>query len=75
MGLLTKSHLGLSIRSDQLLNISTFIGNAAVKQFEKEKLYAPFKLKQNFTIAAVDNIDVNPASAATRSSFQGTGTS
>ena len=52
------------------------MGNAAIEQFEKDKVVCPLKLKHNpVTIAAVDNIDVNPASATTMSPVQGTAAS
>ena len=48
------------------------MGNAAIEQFEKDKVVCPLKLKHNpVTIAAVDN----PASATTMSPVQGTAAS
>ena len=52
------------------------MGNTAIEQFERDKVVCPLQLKHNlFTVAAVDNIDVNPTSATAISSFHGTAVS
>jgi hypothetical protein len=67
---------GLCISYNRVLGISTQLGEAAVERFVSEGVVCPPKLRQGvFTTAAVDNIDHNPSSTTSKSSFQGTGIS
>ena len=69
-------HLGLSISSDRLLDISTNMGNKAIAMFEKESVVCPLNLRHDFfTTAATDNLDVNPSSATAMTAFHGTAAS
>ena len=69
-------HLGLSISSNRLLDISTNLGNAAIGQFEKDNVVCPLKFRHSlFIVGAIDNIDVDTSSATAVSSFHGTAAS
>ena len=70
------SHLGLCISSNSFQNISTSLGNTAIENFEKDGVVCPRIMRFNhFTVAAVDNIDVNPTSSQAMSSLHGTAAS
>ena len=67
---------GLCISYNRVLGISTQLREAAVERFVSEGVLCPPKLRQGvFTTAAVDNIDHNPSSTTSKSSFHGTGIS
>ena len=68
--------LGLCISYQQVLDISTELGNKICYHYEAEQAVCPPKLKSHlFTTAAVDNIDHNPSSVSAQDSFHGTGIS
>lgn len=70
------SHLGLSISYDRVLQLSAQMGNRVCKQFHREQVVCPPKLRgEVFTTAAVDNIDHNPSATTSKDSFHGTGIS
>ncbi len=76
-GLIDKLYdLGLSISYDRVLDISTEMGNSVCKQYEKDSLVCPPKLRKGiFTTSAVDNIDHNPTSTTAQGALHGTGIS
>ena len=57
------SQLGLCISRNRFIQISTTIGNTAIKLYSEEAAIVLINLtKDLFTSTAVDNIDVNPKS-------------
>lgn len=67
------SHLGISISYDRVLRLSAELGDTVCKQFHRDQLVCPLKMKAGvFTTAAVDNIDHNPSSTTSKESFHGT---
>ena len=67
---------GLSISYHRVLEISTQLGEAVVELHLSEGVICPSVLRKGlFTTAAVDNIDHNPSSTTSKSSFHGTGIS
>ena len=67
---------GLCISYDRVLKISTQLGEAVVERYLDEGVVCPPLLQGKvFTTAAVDNIDHNPSSTTSKSSFHGTGIS
>ena len=68
--------LGLSISYERVLEIETATGNKICKRFELEKTVCPPTLRKGFfTYGAIDNINHNPSSSTSQSSFHGTGIS
>jgi hypothetical protein len=68
--------LGLSITYDRILQISTSVADALIESFKIEKVVCPPSLRKYlFTVGAVDNVDHNPSSASSSTSFHGTGIS
>lgn len=67
---------GLCISYDRVLEISTRLGDSAIQQYLEEGVVCPAVLQKGiFTTTAVDNIDHNPSSTTSMSSFHGTGIS
>ena len=65
--------LSVCISYDQVLTISTALGNSVCELFQKEGIVCPPKLKKDvFTTACVDNIDHKPSSRTSKDSFHGT---
>ena len=70
------SHVGASITYDSVLRLSSEIGETVMRQFHKEFVVCPPKMRgDGFTTAAVDRIDHNPSSTTSNESFHGTGIS
>ena len=68
--------LGLSISCNRVIGISTDLGKDVCRSYAEVGAVFPFNLcSQLFTIAAVDNIDVNHSSATAHDYFHGTGIS
>ena len=68
--------MGLSISYERVLEIETATGNKICKRFELEKtVCSPTLRKGLFTYGAIDNIDHNPSSSMSQSSFHRTGIS
>lgn len=64
---------GLSISYDRVLEISNAIGESVVSRYVENEVICPMKMKKGvFTTSAVDNIDHNPSSSTSSSSFHGT---
>ena len=70
------SKLGVSISKHRLLQLSTAMGNRAIDTHEREGAVIPTNLRKGlFSIAAADNIDVNPQSSTASTSLHGTAAS
>ena len=68
--------MSLSISYERVLEIETATGNKIFERFELEKTVCPPTLRKgSFTYGAIDNIDHNPSSSTSQSSFHGTGIS
>ena len=66
-------NLGMCISYDRFLSVSTEITNSVIERYEREGVLCPSKLRgELFTTAAFDNIDHNPSSTSSQSSFHGT---
>ena len=66
-------NLGMCISYDRFLSVSTEITTSVIERYEREGVVCPSKLRgELFTTAAVDNIDHNPSSTSSQSSFHGT---
>ena len=69
-------HLGMSISYDHVLSLSATMGSTVCKQFHREQVVCPPRLRGSvFTTVAVDNIDHNSSSTTSKESFHGTGIS
>ena len=67
---------GLSISYDRVIEITKDLGTAVVSRAEDEGVVCPNLLRKGlFTTCAVDNLDHNPSSTTSKSSFHGTGMS
>ena len=68
--------LGISIPYNRVLELSTSLGSTVLKQFQEDGVVCPRALKKDiFTTAALDNLDHDPTSSTSQSSFHGTGIS
>ena len=64
---------GMSISYARVLDISTELGEAVVRQYVEDGVVCPPSMRKRlFTTAAVDNTDHNPTSTTASSSFHGT---
>ena len=64
---------GLSISYDRVLEISADLGDAVVSRFIEDGVVCPHELQKGlFTTSAMDNIDHNPSSSTSTTSFHGT---
>ena len=67
------SQLGICISSDCLGQISTAMGNKAIKLYSEEGAVVPNNLRKKLlTTASVNNIDVNPKFSTAFTSLHGT---
>ena len=68
--------MGVSISYDRVLDIEERIATAVCEQCEEDGVVSPACLKKGlFTVGAIDNLDYNPSSTTSQSSFHGTGIS
>lgn len=68
--------LGLSISYDRVMEIEEWLATSVSERFREDGCVAPACLRKNiFTVAALDNLDHNPSSTTSVSSFHGTGIS
>ena len=66
----SNSHLGLSISYDRMLQLSAQMGNNVCRQFHRELVVCPPKMRgEAFTTVAVDKICHNPSATASKDSF------
>ena len=64
---------GLSITYNRVQDIQEAIGQQICKKYDTEGIVCPPMLQPNqFTFAAIDNVDHNPSSLTAKSSFHGT---
>ena len=64
---------GLSISYDRVLEISAELGDAVVAGYIRDGVVCPPELRRGlFTTSAMDNIDHNPSSTTSTTSFHGT---
>ena len=72
----TLHKMGLSVTYDRVLSLSADLANSAIDHFESVGAVCPQSLKIGlFTTSAVDNIDHDPSSTSSQTSFHGTGIS
>ena len=65
--------MSISISYDMVLDIENRIATSVCEQFEFDGAVSPTCLRKGlFTIGAMDNLDHNPTSATSQSSFHGT---
>ena len=70
------SHVAVSMTYDRVLRLSSQLGKTVMRQFHKEQVECPPKMRGDVvTTAAVDNIDHNPSSTTSKESFHDTGIS
>ena len=68
--------MGISISYDRVLDLEDRIAASVCEQCGKDGVVSPICLKkQLFTVGAIDNLDYNPSSTTSQSSFHGTGIS
>ena len=64
---------GLSISYKRVLDITAQLGDSIVKDYVQKNVVCPSQLKKGiFSTGAMDNIDHNPSSTTTSTSFHGT---
>ena len=69
-------HMGISISYDRVLDLEDRIATSVCEQYEEDGVVSPACLKKGlFTVGAIDNLDYNPSSTTSQSSFHGTGIS
>ena len=68
--------LGISISYDRVIQLEEWIAEATCERFDKDGVASPVCLRKGlFTVGALDNLDHNPSSTTSKSSFHGTGIS
>ena len=68
--------MGLSISYDRIMQIEDWIATSACERFEDDGAVVPSSLSKGlFTVGALDNLDHNPSSTTSATSFHGTGIS
>ena len=68
--------MGLSISYDRIRQIEDWIATSACERFEDDGVVVPSCLSKGlFTVGAIDNLDHNPSSTTSVTSFHGTGIS
>jgi len=66
-------NLGICVSYDRMLQISADAANVVCAQYAKDDVVCPISLRTGlFTLAAIDNIDHNPSSSTSCTSFHGT---
>ena len=68
--------MGISISYDRIVQLEDWIATSACEKFNENGVVVPANLRKNvFTVGALDNLDHNPSSTTSVSSFHGTGIS
>lgn len=66
-------HLGITVSSNRVMQVTSALSQLVVMRAQEEGEVCPSKLRRNlFTVGAYDNIDHNPSSTTSNSSFHGT---
>ena len=69
-------YMGISISYDRVLDLEDKIASSVCEQCEEDGVVSPICLKKGlFTVGAINNLDYNPTSTTSQSSFHGTGIS
>ena len=69
-------HIGISISYDRIMEIEDLIANCTCERFAEDGVVYPACLRKGlFTVGALDNLDHNPSSTTSLTSFHGTGIS
>ena len=68
--------MGICISYDRIVQIEDWIATSSCERFKEDGVVAPACLwKRVFTVGALDNLDYNPSSTTSMTSFHGTGIS
>jgi len=68
--------LGICVSYERIMEIEDWIATSVSERFEEDGFVAPAGLRKGiFSVGALDNIDHNPSSTTSQSSFHGTGIS
>ena len=69
-------HIGISISYARIMEIEDLIANCTCERFAEDGVVYPACLRKGlFTVGALDNLDHNPSSTTSLTSFHGTGIS
>ena len=69
-------HFGISISYDRIMEIEEWIATSTCERFVEDGVVSPASLRKGvFTVGALDNLDHNPSSTTSKTSFHGTGIS
>ncbi|KAK3889182.1 hypothetical protein Pcinc_006754 [Petrolisthes cinctipes] len=69
-------HMGICISYDRVMEIEDWIATSSCERFREDGVVAPACLRKGlFTVGALDNLDHNPSSTTSQSSFHWTGIS
>ena len=65
--------MGICISYDKVMELEDRLAAAVCARFDEDGVVSPSNLRKNiFTIGALDNLDHNPSSTTSHSSFHGT---
>ena len=68
--------MGICISYDRVMEIEDWIATSTCEQFKEDGVVSPACLRKGlFIVGALDNLDHNPSSTTSQSSFHGTGIS
>uniref|UniRef100_UPI00358E5A52 uncharacterized protein n=1 Tax=Myxine glutinosa TaxID=7769 RepID=UPI00358E5A52 len=68
--------MGISVSYDRVMQLEDWLATAVCERFEDDGAVAPTILQKGlFTVGALDNLDHNPSSTTSKTSFHGTGIS
>ena len=68
--------LGISISYDRVIQLEDWLAEATCERFDKDGVVSPACVRKGlFTVGALDNLDHNPSSTTSKSSFHCTGIS
>ena len=69
-------HMGISVSYDRIMELEDWLATSVCERFEEDGVVSPPCLRNGlFTVGALDNLDHNPSSTTSMSSFHGTGIS
>ena len=68
--------MGISISYDRVMELEDWIATSVCERFEEDGVVSPACLRKGlFTVGALDNLEHNPSSTTSQTSFHGTGIS